>query len=89
MQCLLTPTGGVSNCHKLTIELDMHRLVCRHCTVHDLSTGFDVICNSSVSFSIFLSVVSQKCVCVFVGSCLATKVFYSQFTGYRKGVGLQ
>ena len=26
------------------------------------------------------------CVCVFVGSCLTTKVFYRRFAGYGKGV---
>ena len=27
------------------------------------------------------------CVRTFVGSCLATKNFYRQFAGYRKGLG--
>ena len=34
-----------------------------------------------------LSMFTCVCVCMFVGSCLATKVFIGKFAGYEKGVG--
>ena len=56
MQCLLTPTDGVSNCHKPTIDTDSFvvTLYRTHNWVRLIVLFLTV--NSSGSFSIFLSV---------------------------------